>query len=96
LIATISTGDLPHGIWHSGNNERVYVRLENSDAVLAIDKLNNKVICDHPNRSDSRGSDRSTVGAALSGCDRHRQRSTSVATADTVTRRLAQLKKSDE
>jgi DNA-binding beta-propeller fold protein YncE len=39
VIATISTGDLPHGIWHSGNNERVYVRLENSDAVLAIDTL---------------------------------------------------------
>jgi YVTN family beta-propeller protein len=48
LIATIPTGDLPHGIWHSGNSERVYVGLENSDAVLAIDTLNNKVIATIP------------------------------------------------
>jgi YVTN family beta-propeller protein len=48
LIATISTGDLPHGIWHSGNNERVYVGLENSDAVVAIDTLTNKIIATIP------------------------------------------------
>ena len=48
LIATISTGDLPHGIWHSGNSERVYVGLENSDAVTAIDTLSNKVIATIP------------------------------------------------
>ena len=48
LIATIPTGDLPHGIWHSGNSERVYVGLENSDAVLAIDTLSNKVIATIP------------------------------------------------
>ncbi len=48
LIATIPTGDLPHGIWHSGNNERVYVGLENSDAVLAIDTLSNKIIATIP------------------------------------------------
>jgi YVTN family beta-propeller protein len=48
LIATIPTGDLPHGIWHSGNDERVYVGLENSDAVLAIDTLNNKIIATIP------------------------------------------------
>ena len=48
LIATIPTGDLPHGIWHSGNSERVYVGLENGDAVLAIDTLSNKVIATIP------------------------------------------------
>jgi YVTN family beta-propeller protein len=48
LIATIPTGDLPHGIWHSGNNERVYVGLENSDAVIAIDTLSNKVMATIP------------------------------------------------
>jgi YVTN family beta-propeller protein len=48
LIATIPSGDLPHGIWHSGNSERVYVGLENSDAVIAIDTLSNKVIATIP------------------------------------------------
>jgi YVTN family beta-propeller protein len=44
LIATISTGDLPHGIWGSGDGTRVYVGLENQDAVIAIDTHTNKVI----------------------------------------------------
>jgi YVTN family beta-propeller protein len=48
LIATIPTGDLPHGIWHSGDGERVYVGLENSDAVLAIDTLSNTTIATIP------------------------------------------------
>lgn len=47
-IATIPTGDLPHGIWHSGDGRRVYVGLENGDAVLAIDTLGNKVIATIP------------------------------------------------
>ncbi len=44
LVATIPTGDLPHGIWGSGDGRRVYVGLENQDAVLAIDTLANKVL----------------------------------------------------
>jgi YVTN family beta-propeller protein len=44
LVATIPTGDLPHGIWPSGDGTRVYVGLENQDAVAAIDTLANKVI----------------------------------------------------
>lgn len=44
LITTIPTGDLPHGIWPSGDGTRVYVGLENQDAVAAIDTLANKVI----------------------------------------------------
>jgi len=37
LIASIPTGALPHGIWVSDDQTRVYVGLENGDAVMAID-----------------------------------------------------------
>src|SRR5262249_18729739 len=42
-IATISTGDLPHGLWPSGDGTRIYVALENGTGVTAIDTLSNKV-----------------------------------------------------
>lgn len=48
LAATIPTGDLPHGIWGSGDGTRVYVGLENQDAVVAIDTLANKIIATIP------------------------------------------------
>jgi YVTN family beta-propeller protein len=48
LTATIMTGDLPHGIWGSGDGGRVYVGLENGDAVQAIDTLRNQVIATIP------------------------------------------------
>ena len=48
LTATIATGDLPHGIWGSGDGGRVYVGLENGDAVQAIDTLRNQVIATIP------------------------------------------------
>jgi YVTN family beta-propeller protein len=48
LIATIHTGDLPHGIWGSGDGRRVYVGLENGDAVQAIDTLTNQIIATIP------------------------------------------------
>lgn len=48
LVATIPTGDLPHGIWGSGDGTRVYVGLENQDAVIGIDTLTNKVIATIP------------------------------------------------
>src|SRR5579862_7942500 len=48
LAATIKTGDLPHGIWGSGDGRRVYVGLENGDAVQAIDTLTNQVIATIP------------------------------------------------
>ncbi len=48
LVATIKTGDLPHGIWGSKDGRRVYVGLENGDAVQAIDALTNKVIATIP------------------------------------------------
>jgi YVTN family beta-propeller protein len=43
-VATIPVGALPHGIWPSGDGNRVYVGLENGDGITAIDTLTNKVI----------------------------------------------------
>ena len=43
-VATIAVGKLPHGIWPSGDGTRVYVGLENQDAMAAIDTLENRVI----------------------------------------------------
>jgi YVTN family beta-propeller protein len=48
-IATIPVGDLPHGIWPSGDGTRVYVGIENGDAVTAIDTATNSVIATIPN-----------------------------------------------
>jgi len=47
-VATIPTGNLPHGIWPSGDGSRVYVGLENADSLAAIDTLSNKVIATIP------------------------------------------------
>ncbi|MGE5779054.1 MAG: YncE family protein, partial [Hyphomicrobiales bacterium] len=47
-IATIPVGNLPHGVWPSGDGTRVYVGLENADALAAIDTLTNKVIATIP------------------------------------------------
>lgn len=47
-VATIAVGSLPHGIWPSGDGTRVYVGLENGDAMTAIDTLTNKVIATVP------------------------------------------------
>jgi YVTN family beta-propeller protein len=43
-VATIPVGKLPHGVWPSGDGRRLYVGLENADALAAIDTLSNKVI----------------------------------------------------
>jgi len=48
LIATIPVGDLPHGLWPSGDGSRVYVAFENGGAAAAIDTLTNKVIANIP------------------------------------------------
>ncbi|KWV51827.1 hypothetical protein AS156_12140 [Bradyrhizobium macuxiense] len=47
-VATIPVGNLPHGIWPSGDGTRVYVGLENADALAAIDTATNKVIANIP------------------------------------------------
>ncbi len=46
--ATIPTGALPHGVWTSDDGSRVYVGLENGDAVDVIDTASNKVIARAP------------------------------------------------
>jgi YVTN family beta-propeller protein len=48
LIATIPVGNLPHGIWASGDGSRVYVALENGEAATAIDTATNKVVAEIP------------------------------------------------
>ena len=47
-VATIPVGRLPHGVWPSGDGSRVYVGLENADALVAISTLTNKVVATIP------------------------------------------------
>src|SRR6201999_611479 len=47
-VATIPVGKLPHGVWPSGDGSRVYVGLENDDALAAIDTMTNKMIANIP------------------------------------------------
>jgi len=48
LVATIAVGNLPHGIWPSGDGSRVYVALENGEQAAVIDTLRNQVIANIP------------------------------------------------
>ena len=48
LVATIPTGALPHGIWSADDGSRLYVGLENGDAVDVIDSATNTVIARAP------------------------------------------------
>lgn len=43
LVATIDVGHLPHGIWPSGDGSRVYVGLENGDALVVVDTATHTV-----------------------------------------------------
>jgi YVTN family beta-propeller protein len=47
-VATIPVDKLPHGVWPSGDGTRIYVGLENDDALAAIDTSTNKVIATIP------------------------------------------------
>ncbi len=47
-VAQIPVGELPHGIWPSGDGTRVYVGIENGDAMTAIDTLENKAVATIP------------------------------------------------
>lgn len=47
-VATIPVGNLPHGIWPSGDGTRVYVGLENADELAVIDTVTNKVVANIP------------------------------------------------
>ena len=47
-VATIPVGNLPHGVWPSGDGTRIYVGLENADALAAIDTATNAVVANVP------------------------------------------------
>lgn len=47
-VATIPVGKLPHGAWPSGDGSRIYVGLENADALAAIDTATNRVVATIP------------------------------------------------
>ena len=47
-VARIPVGDLPHGLWPSGDGTRLYVGIENGDTVTAIDTLENRVVATIP------------------------------------------------
>jgi YVTN family beta-propeller protein len=47
-VATIPVGNLPHGLWPSGDGSRIYVGLENADMLAAIDTASNTVIANVP------------------------------------------------
>jgi YVTN family beta-propeller protein len=48
LVATIPTGELPHGIWPSGDGTNVYVALENGTGMQVINTLTNRVVATLP------------------------------------------------
>ncbi|RFU49224.1 YncE family protein [Paraburkholderia sp. DHOC27] len=48
LVATIPVGDMPHGVWPSGDGSRIYVGLENADTMTAIDTSTNQVVANVP------------------------------------------------
>lgn len=43
-VATIPVGNLPHGLWPSGDGSRLYVGLENDDALAVVDTMSNEVV----------------------------------------------------
>jgi YVTN family beta-propeller protein len=47
-VTTIPVGKLPHGIWPSGDGARMYVGLENDDALTVIETVTNKVVATSP------------------------------------------------
>ena len=47
-VAAIPVGKLPHGVWPSGDGTRIYVGLENDDALVAIDTASNSVVATVP------------------------------------------------
>jgi len=44
LLATIPTGDNPHGLWPSGDGSRMYVGLQLGNAVAVLDTGSNRVL----------------------------------------------------
>jgi YVTN family beta-propeller protein len=48
LTATIPVGPVPHGVWPSGDGSRIYVGLQQGDAVAVIDTKSNTKIAEIP------------------------------------------------
>ena len=48
LVTTIPVGDLPHGVWPSGDGSEIYVALENGGHVAVINALTNETIANIP------------------------------------------------
>lgn len=48
VVSTITTGATPHGIWPSPDSSRVYVGLEDGDAVQVIDTARDEVVATIP------------------------------------------------
>ena len=48
LVATIPVGELPHGLWPSGDGTRIFIALENGTGMQVIDTLSNQVIATLP------------------------------------------------
>jgi hypothetical protein len=48
LVAKIPVGELPHGLWPSGDGTRIYIALENGTGLQVIDTLSNRVIATLP------------------------------------------------
>jgi DNA-binding beta-propeller fold protein YncE len=48
LVATIPVGELPHGIWPSGDGTRIYIALENGTGLQVIDTLSNQAMTPLP------------------------------------------------
>ncbi|GAB3092654.1 YncE family protein [Lysobacter terrae] len=47
-VAAIPVGNLPHGLWPSADGSRMYVGLENADALAAIDTSTRRVVATIP------------------------------------------------
>ena len=47
-VASIPIGNLPHGLWPSGDGKRIYVGLENADALAAIDTATYRIVATIP------------------------------------------------
>lgn len=47
-VSTVVVGQLPHGLWPSGDGTRMYVALENEDMLAVIDTSNHRVVAHIP------------------------------------------------
>jgi YVTN family beta-propeller protein len=47
-LGTVSLGSLPHGLWPAGDGSRLYVGLENGDAVAVVDTTSDTVAATIP------------------------------------------------